>query len=287
MNNTSLPFDFRDIELSEDEYTLFAKLIYERSGISLGENKKDLVKARLRKRLKFYKLDSYREYYEYLLSDKCGVEIVELIDAISTNVTSFFRENQHFDFLSKKILPEIIEKKRQEKCNTIRVWSSASSTGEEIYSIIITLCEHLGNILPWDIKVLGTDISTKALAAAKLGSYNEEKIKTVSPQLREKYFIKKNDTDGVIYEVKPEFKQLAVFHRINLMDEAFPFKKKFDIIFCRNVMIYFDRRTQEELINKFTRYLPQDGFLLIGHSETLLGMKTDFRSIASAVYQKI
>jgi len=278
----------RELKLSNKEYALLADLIYRRSGIALGDNKKELVKARLMKRLKFHGLKSFGEYYELLLRDKTDSEIVETIDAISTNVTSFFREKQHFDYLSKIVLPNTIEQKKRIRKRKIRIWCAAASTGEEPYCIMFTLLEYLKTTLGWDIKELATDISTKVLAKAQEGVYEHQRMRGISPFFVDKYFDKKIEGKEKFYKVKDEIRNLVVFRRLNLMMERFPFSGKFDFIFCRNVMIYFDKPTQEKLVNKMAASLETGGHLFIGHSESLAGFaKDNLVTVAPAAFQKI
>ncbi|RKY36370.1 MAG: hypothetical protein DRP78_03815 [Candidatus Omnitrophota bacterium] len=277
---------YLDMELSEQEYKLFSALIYKFSGINLGSNKKELLKARLMKRVKYYKFDSYRQYYDYLLSGTAKDEFVELLNVVSTNVTSFFREKNHFDYLNKYVFPAIVQNKKKIGSNKIRIWSAASSTGEEPYTILICLLEYFKNILAWDVKLLATDISTKVLLSAQQGVYGYEKVKGIPLQLQSKYFDQGYNGRQKILKAKNILRDLVVFRRLNLMRRSFPFKRKFDIIFCRNVMIYFDKKTQNELVKKFYHYLENDGYLFIGHSESLLGAGVDFKSVTNAVFKK-
>ncbi|MEI8344520.1 MAG: protein-glutamate O-methyltransferase [Candidatus Omnitrophota bacterium] len=280
-----LPIDFK-MPLSEKEYQLFARFIYDYCGIDLGDNKKELMKARLMKRVRILKLKSYRDYYEYVLNDKSGTELVEMLDSVSTNVTHFFRERQHFDFMHHRILPDLVRVKTAARNCQIRVWSCAASSGEEIYTILMTLLEFLPSALDWDVRVLGTDISSRVLASAKEGIYLPDRMKDVPQIYQEKYFTKEYEDKRFFFRVKDVLRARAVFARLNLMDGVFPFKGKFDLIFCRNVMIYFDKPTQECLVNKLSRYLAPGGHLFIGHSESLIGLRTDFHSVAPAVFRK-
>ncbi len=275
------------ISLTDKEYNLLAKFIYDRSGINLGDNKKELVKARLMKRIKFLRLESFRDYYEYLMADSTGEEIVKMLDAISTNVTSFFREKQHFKYLYSSALAEITSTKLSQKSNRIRIWSSACSSGEEPYTIAMIIHEFFQSLAGWDMKLLATDISTAALSLAKEGVYDREKTRIIPLTYLEKYFTKVFKDSRIVYEVSQKLKDLIAFRRLNLMDEYFPFNGKFDIIFCRNVMIYFDKQTQEKLVNKFYRYLEPGGYLFIGHSESLIGTNLHMKPVAPAIYRKI
>jgi chemotaxis protein methyltransferase CheR len=276
----------RQVGLSEEEYTLFANLVYSLSGINLGDNKKEMVKARLMKRMRVHGFTSYRQYYDFVLHDSSGEEIQYLLNAISTNVTSFFREMRHFDFMTQTALPEIVERKRRERSNKIRIWSSASSTGEEIYSILMTVMDFLGAGHSWDVKILGTDISTQALQVAQQGAYYADKVKGVPLRSLDRYFDKIKSQDGIVFRVKEQFRRMTVFGKLNLMRESYPFQGKFDIIFCRNVMIYFDKQTQHNLVMRLCRYLDEDGYLLIGHSESLMGADLPLKNVSTAIYKK-
>lgn len=268
--------------LTDEEYGLFAGLIYSLSGINLGSNKKELVKARLMKRMRALGLESYRRYYEYVLADKTGAEVESLLNAVSTNVTSFFRESQHFSLLSSVVIPEIERAKQRKAEKSLRIWSCASSSGEEIYSILMTVCEALRIKDFWDIKVLGTDISTRALEAARRAEYSPDRARGIPPHYLERYF---DRTPGG-YTVKKRLRDMAVFGRLNLMRESYPFQGKFDAIFCRNVMIYFDKETQAALVERLYRYLEPGGYLFIGHSESLLGSRIRLMTIAPAAFRK-
>jgi len=274
------------MKISDKEFSLISELISARSGIKLGYNKAELVKARLADRVHHFNFRTFKEYYEYVINDKTSNELVEMLDAISTNVTSFFREKHHFEFMVKRALPEIIAKKRAARSNRIRIWSAACSSGEEVYTILMTIYEYLDNPGEWDIKVLGSDISTRALAAAKEGRYNLLQVKGIPPPLLEKYFTVSIVNGKRTYTVKPDIRKRAYFMRINLMDQVFPFRDQLDIIFCRNVMIYFDKSIQEQLINKFYKCLDNNGYLFIGHSDSLIGMKVDFKAVEPASLKK-
>ncbi len=277
---------YRLPELKDSEYRLFTDLIYKKSGIFLGDNKHELVRTRLQKRIRELGLKSFKEYYDYVIDDKTGKELVHLLDAISTNHTFFFREKDHFDFFSSK-LPEIAQKKAAVGNKKIRIWCAAASSGEEPYTIVICILESM-NVSGWDIKMLATDISTKALAKAVEGRYRANQFKGVSPLIISKYFDREDVAGEKFYKVKPELKSFIMFRRFNLMQPQFPFKGRFDFIFCRNVMIYFDQATQQALVHKLLNFLEMGGYLFIGHSETLVGsVKNRVRVVGSAVFQRI
>ncbi len=276
------------MDLSEKEYRLLADFIYEKSGIDLGDSKQQLVKTRLQKRIRKLGLESFKEYYDYVIKQKSGDELTELLDAISTNYTFFFRERDHFDFLSKKGIDQIIQKKQKNGSRKLRVWCAAASTGEEPYTILITLMEKIKNLGGWDFKMLATDISTKVLKKCQVGVYQKKQLEELSPLLRDKYFDAVVEDNEKKYMIKEEVKSLISFRRFNLITSKFPFKGKFDIIFCRNVMIYFDRPTQESLNLKMLNAMEPQGFYFIAHSETLSGpAKSLVKPLGSAYFQKL
>ncbi|SPP65122.1 CheR family methyltransferase [Nitrospira lenta] len=262
------------------EYDHIRTLLYDESGISLGDNKQSLVVSRLSKRLRELQLDSFDAYYEFVTGDDSGVEFTRMLDLLSTNKTDFFREPKHFDFLRDRILPGLAK----EKC--IRIWSSACSTGEEPYTIAITLHESVPHPEQWNFQVLASDISTRVLAHAAAGLYGEERIKTVPPDIARRHFLKGRGEKRGLVKVKPHLSDIIKFRRMNLMDDRFPIKQPLDLIFCRNVMIYFDRPTQERLIGKFYKCLKPGGHLFIGHSESLQWVKHSFKTVAPTIYWK-
>jgi chemotaxis protein methyltransferase CheR len=266
--------------ISTEEYQRFRRLIYDKSGISLGDQKQLLVKSRLSTRLRDLKLSTFSEYYDLVLSDPKEEEFTRLLDLISTNKTDFFREPIHFDFLRDRILPELEERKH------ICIWSSACSTGEEPYTIAVTLFEHARNPDQWNFKILASDLSTRVLVKAAAGLYQEDRFRDVPPDVLRRHFLRGRGGRAGLFKVKPHLSAVIQFRRINLMDSRFPIKTSLDLIFCRNVMIYFDRPTQERLVNKFYRYLKPGGHLFIGHSESLQWVNHPFRTVAPTIYRK-
>lgn len=276
-----------EIDISDKEFNLFQRLIYNASGIFLTPAKKELLKSRLMKRLRQKSLASFKEYYDYVTQrDTTGEELVNMLDCISTNLTEFFREVAHFQFLAEKAIPALLENKRKKHEKRVRVWSAGCSTGEEPYSISMVLAEHVQRQYEWDVKILATDISTRVLRKAMEGVYTKDQLKSVSLQLINSYFKKRNVNNKGYYHIDTCLKNMIAFRRLNLTDETFPFKGQFDFIFCRNVMIYFDKQTQNELISKFYQHLAPNGYLFIGHSESLAGTNNKFRYVQPTVYQK-
>jgi chemotaxis protein methyltransferase CheR len=266
--------------ITKQAYDRIRTLLYEESGISLGENKQSLVVSRLSTRLRELRLNSFDDYYERLATGDSAAECTRMLDLLSTNKTDFLREPKHFEFLREHILPG------REREKQIRVWSSACSTGEEPYTIAMTLHESVTSLAQWDFGILATDISTRALAHAAAGLYAEDRISTVPRHIARRHFLRGTGHNAGLVKVKPHLSEIIRFRRLNLMDDTFPIKSPLDLIFCRNVMIYFDRPTQERLIGKFSRYLKPGGYLFIGHSESLHWLSHNFRTVAPTIYQK-
>ncbi|MBC7838483.1 MAG: protein-glutamate O-methyltransferase CheR [Nitrospiraceae bacterium] len=269
-----------EYSITAEEFQRFRTLIYDESGISLSEQKKSLLASRLSKRLRDLDLATFSDYYATVMEDQTRQEFTRLLDLISTNKTDFFREPKHFDFLRERIIPELECAKR------IRIWSSACSTGEEPYTIAMTLYEAVQNPAQWDFKILASDLSTRVLAKAASGLYDEDRFRDVPPEFIKRHFLRGLGEQTGVFKVKPHLADAITFRRLNLMDDRFPIKHPLDLIFCRNVMIYFDRPTQETLVNKFHHYLKPGGYLFIGHSESLQWVKHPFESLAPTIYQK-
>jgi len=258
----------------------FRKLIYDVSGITLSEQKKALVVGRLSKRMRALGMNNFKEYYEYVLKDKTGNELVKLIDAISTNVTQFFREADHFDFLRDRLIEWYESGQRK-----FRIWSSACSTGEEPYTIAMVALEALPRP-DIDIKILATDISTRVLEHCKKGEYYYHKLDNVPKYLLTKYFTKRKEGDEYIYMVNDKLKRIVKFARLNLKNTPYPMRGPFDVIFCRNVMIYFDVNVRSSLISELYRLLRSGGYLFTGHSESITSYQDKFKIVKPSIYYK-
>ncbi|MBN4054164.1 protein-glutamate O-methyltransferase [Nitrospira defluvii] len=266
--------------ISDSEFQKFREFLYRESGISLGDHKKSLVISRLSKRLRNLGLNTFSEYYDYVSGGRGDEEFIRMLDLLSTNKTDFFREQHHFDFLAESILPEIAPHQ------TFRVWSSACSSGEEPYSIAMTLCEGLGPSAGNRCKILASDLSTRVLDKAMGAVYEMERVSSLDKLLLKRFFLRGSGSNHEKVKVKHHVSKMVLFRRINLMDDRFPIKTPLDLIFCRNVMIYFDRPTQERLVGKFYRYLKEGGYLFIGHSESLNYVKHPFKQILPTIYRK-
>jgi chemotaxis protein methyltransferase CheR len=266
--------------MKETTFNQIRELVYERSGISLGDNKQALVRARIAKRMRHLNISDYSAYLHYVIEDNSGEEIQHMLDAISTNVTSFYREPAHFDFMQ-----EVIGQWMGRGAKSLRFWSAACSTGEEPYTIAIEIREAIGsrNI---DARILATDISSRVLEISMLGQYSEDKIKPVPKVLRDRYFTRYKDGGKNIYAVRDSIKEMVVFRQFNLSAAPYPIKKPLDMIFCRNVMIYFDREVRTSLANEFYRLLKPGGYLMVGHAESITGLRGGFQCIKPSIYLK-
>lgn len=255
-------------------------IIYEKSGIALRDGKQALVCARLRKRMRVLGIQDYRDYVNCVSNDDDGAEIIGLIDAISTNVTSFFREPVHFDFLARAMLDWFRAGQTR-----FRFWSAACASGEEPYSIAMTLLETVKDRCV-DMRILATDISTQALEKGMRGTYDEEKLSPVPPHMRTKYFDQLTTRKGVSYAVNETLAKPILFRRLNLSAIPFPMSGPMDAIFCRNVLIYFDQITRKNFLDEAFRLLKRGGFLMVGHAESLTGMISDFKPVRPSIYIK-
>lgn len=270
--------------MSDKDFKRLSEFVHNECGIKLPPSKKVMVEARLQKRLRVLDMPGYREYYEYLFSPEgLAEELVQLIDVITTNTTEFFREARHFDVLTQEVLPAW---RTANMHRTFRVWSAGCSTGEEPYTLAIVLSEFARSMVGFHFSILATDISTRVLSMAKNGIYPEERVTKLSLDLKRRYLLRSKDKSKKLIRLVPELRRLVEFRRLNFM-EAFSFREPMDIIFCRNVMIYFDRATQEQLLRKFCSQLRPDGYLFIGHSESLTGMDLPLRQHAPTVYRKV
>lgn len=272
------------VQITEKEFKQISSLLYNNFGINLTDKKQTLVRGRLNKIIRTKGYGNFTNYYNAINEDKSGMLKIELADKLSTNHSYFFRENEHFKFLTINTLPEIEKSNVLINPSELRIWCAGCAAGEEPYTLAILLKEYFGNKLS-DTKpvILATDISTSALSTAKSGIYSEEKLKSMPAKYLDRYF---NKIDNGKYSVKSSLRNLILFKRLNLMRDTFPFKNKFNIIFCRNVMIYFDKKTRETLISKYYINLIDNGILFIGHSETIGRNSSQFKYIIPAVYRK-
>lgn len=259
-------------------YEGFREVVYEATGINLGPRKQALVAARVGKRMRALGLTDHDDYLARVAADPTGTEMTLLVDAICTNVTSFFREQDHFGFVRQAVIEQKAAGQRR-----FRIWSAACSTGEEVYSLAMTL--HDLTLDGCDIRILGTDLSTKALRAALAGSYPAKRLADVHPDIRHRFFRKTGDKEATTYQVKPCIGEMAVFRQLNLSRPPFPIGGPLDIVLCRNVMIYFDKPVRDRLLAETHRLLKPGGYLSVGHAETLSGTP-GFAPLQPSVYVK-
>lgn len=271
--------------MKDSEFEYIRTLVYEHSRIQLGPDKRELVSARLGKRLRATELPSISEYCHLLKGPDREDELCHLIDAISTNHTFFFREPSHFDFLRTHVLPEMLQRNRVERWPRLYLWSAASSTGEEPYSIAITVDNALKGT-DWNWHIEGTDISHRVLAKAQEGIYRSEVVAKLPASVMQAHFQKGIGPQDGAFRVKPALRKHLEFHQLNLLEGEPPFRERFHVIFCRNVMIYFDRSTQQELVNKLARHLLPGGYLFVGHSESLTSISHPLQNVRPAIYRR-
>lgn len=275
--------------LSDEEFVWIGNIVHKHCGINLHQGKKELMRARLAKRLRMGGFETVKEYMDYVIADKSGAAFTELIDSLSTNLTSFYRESSHFDYLREVYLPQLAQRKSHKNSNVIRAWSSACSSGEEPYTLAITLLEEFGRKAPngqnWDVRILATDISTRVLRMAEAGIYERSRVDPVPANLKAKYLVPNRIEGQQVFQASQALRSIVRFRHMNLMDN-WPFTGPFDIIFCRNVMIYFDKPTQQRLVNRFYDCLDPGGLLFTGHSESLTGVNHKLRYVQPTIYSR-
>jgi chemotaxis protein methyltransferase CheR len=284
------PFMQRQPELSDAEYQSIATFVHKESGINLMDGKKELVRARLAKRITQLQYKDFKSYFKFIMGDPSGEEMVFLLDALATNLTSFWREPQHFDFMAKTMLPELEQKRKKPGGGgaRLRIWSCACSSGEEPYTIAMVVmdkCPYFGH--GGDFRILATDLSTKVLNIAKRAEYGPESVKNIPPGALHTYLTKvPHERGGDHWRIQDSVRKIVSFRRFNLMDPP-PIRHSLDCIFCRNVFIYFDRPTINSIVLKFHKILELGGYLFIGHSESLSGLTHPFQYVAPCIYRKV
>lgn len=271
----------REFEFTHRDFEQIRDLVGERTGIVLSDHKVDMVYGRISRRLRKLEMSNFGQYLK-LLEGGDENELVEFTNAITTNLTSFFREPHHFDFLVKDAIPKLIRSRLNKR---LRIWSAGCSTGEEPYTIAMTLREAIPNINQWDVKILATDLDSNVLAKGKSGIYELERINGIPDSKAKKWFRKgRGEHEGKV-KVAAELQELITFNQLNLMNE-WPIRGEFDIIFCRNVVIYFSKETQKVLFDRFANNLAKDGYLIVGHSESLHKVTNRFQLIGKTIYRK-
>lgn len=273
-------------ELSQEDFVKLSNFIYRESGIKMPPVKRIMLQSRLQKRLKELRMTTFKEYCNYVFSKEgLNNEIIHMLDVVSTNKTDFFREPVHFDFLSSTILPAYYSDSKSKK--QFKIWSAGCSSGEEPYTIAIVLFEFLESHPGFDFSILGTDISTRILQNAIDAVYKEDKVIGVPLELKKRYFLKSKDRQNPTVKMGPQLRSKVRFERLNFMDNSYLINDSFDVIFCRNVLIYFDRETQESVINKICTKLSTGGYFFLGHSESILNMNVPLKQLKPTIYQKI
>ncbi|MBL1261612.1 MAG: protein-glutamate O-methyltransferase CheR [Thiotrichaceae bacterium] len=272
----------RDFDFTDKDFKKVRTLVKSHTGISLSNAKKDMVYSRLSRRLRALKIDHFSDYCS-LVEGGDGDELIKFTNAITTNLTAFFREDHHFQHLAKTLIPALTKSNSDKR---IRIWSAGCSTGEEPYSLAIAMKEAIPSVDSWDVKILATDLDSDVLNTAKNGVYKSDRIDSLSSGRKKKWFLKgKGDNAGTV-RVRPELQDLITFKQLNLLRE-WPTKGPFDFIFCRNVVIYFDKETQKALFNRYANVLKNDAHLFIGHSESLFKVSDRFSLLGQTIYKKI
>jgi chemotaxis protein methyltransferase CheR len=279
--------DMHSTAINDRDFARLSSFIHNEYGIKMPEGKRVLLESRLRKRLRVLGMNSYSEYCDYLFSPEGAEnELIHMIDVVTTNKTDFFREPKHFEYLVQTVLPELINRYGATIRRKYTVWSAGCSTGEEPYTLAMVLSEFAEKQHGFYFSILATDISTRVLERAGLGIYKEDAVAPLPTALKMKYILRSKDKNKNLVRVAPELRALIKFRRLNFMDSDFGMKEPVDIIFCRNVIIYFDRPTQEKLLNRFCHHLIPGGYLFMGHSETLNGLGVPIVSAGPMVYRK-
>jgi chemotaxis protein methyltransferase CheR len=273
--------------ISEHDFQRLCSLIKEHSGIQIAMGKKILLEGRIGRRMHQLGLCGFHEYCEYLFSTQgMSEELSLMIDSVTTNKTDFFREPWHFDFLQKTALPVLQKLYGAGISRKLYVWCAACSTGEEPFTIAMTLADIAESTPRFQYEILATDLSTAALEKALSGIYSHDRIDQVPMSMRKKYLLKSRDQQKALVKIDPELQKKVIFRKLNLINESYNIPFPMDVIFCRNVIIYFDRQTQERTINRICRHLVPGGYLFMGHAETLTNMRIEVKFVATSTYQK-
>ncbi len=277
----------RSTTMTNADFGNLSEFIYKQCGIKMTIAKKTMLEARLQKRLRSLQMQTYKEYCDFLFS-KQGMEneLVQMIDVVTTNKTDFFREPDHFEYLVQRAIPEW-EGRQRGGAERLMIWSAGCSTGEEPYTLAMVLGAYAAEKQGFNFQILATDISTRVLEKAQRAIYEEEKVLPVPLAMKKRYLLRSKDHQSGLVRIVPELREKVRFRRLNFMEGDFGMREKVDIIFCRNVIIYFDRPTQERLLNKFCTLLAPGGYIFMGHSETLSGLDVPLTSVHPTVYRKL
>ena len=279
--DSTAPWTLEIPELSDRDLSSIARMVYDACGINLHEGKRALVAARLQKRLRHGGFRTFRQYIRHVRMDVSGHEMTALLDAIATNHTSFFREPRHFQFFAETVLPPLVQRN-----GPIGIWSAGCSTGEEPYTLAMLLLDQLGAAAGQRVRVMASDLSTRALATASAGVYKAARLEELPPGYSKKYFAKGIGSQAGFVRLTPQVRSLVEFRRVNLLEPADTPMVSQDVIFCRNVMIYFDRAVQQRVIADLERRLAPGGYLFVSHSESLGSVDHGLRWVAPSIYQR-
>ncbi len=272
----------KGFEFTDQDFSRLRELVYQHTGIRMADNRRDLIYGRLSRRLRALGMHSFSDYCA-LIEDGHEDELEAFTNAVTTNLTAFFREAHHFDYLANTVLPELLQRKQTSQ--QIRIWSAGCSTGEEPYTLAMILQESIPDLHNWDVRILATDLDSDVLAKASAGIYEQQNIQRALGDRLKRWFRKGSGSHKGKAKVLPQLQELISFRKLNLM-ENWPMKGSFDIIFCRNVLIYFDKPTQKKLFDRFADILTPKGHLFIGHSESPLDLTDRFTLIGQSVYQR-
>lgn len=276
---------FTPVEMTDKDYSIISSYIEKNVGIRMAQGKKVMMQSRLMSRLRTLGMHSFEEYIHFVFSeDTSGQELIFMTNALTTNKTDFFREADHFDTMNSIVLPDLLKKGKK----NIHIWSSASSSGEEPYTLAIVMSEYIRNHKNsfTGFEILGTDISTEVLDKAVNAVYSETDVAGIPLEMKRRYFLKSRDAEQKKVRIKPELRAKCSFQRLNLMDESWDVPAQFEIIFCRNVLIYFDKPTQEKIIRHLLYHLIPGGYLFLGHSETVFSMNLPLKTVGPTAYRK-
>lgn len=280
LNSSQVP------NISDDEFDAFREIIFREAGISLSDAKKTLVVSRLAKRLRLHKIDTYREYLDYLRDrDTTRAELQEMVNCLTTNKTDFFREPHHFEFLKNKIIPAIEQQALHGHPKKLRIWSAACSTGEEPYTAAMTVLESISSRYGWQIEILATDINTEVIKHARNGIYDLDRIEGLEPSIIRKYFLRGTGKFKGKCQVVPDVRSMVTFRQLNFMDARWPVDGTFDLIFCRNVLIYFNTQTQQKLLPRLIQRMNPGSYLMLGHSENLPWLNDTLNALGNTIHQ--
>jgi len=271
--------------MTEASFNRFRTFIEGNLGIKMPPSKMIMLETRLGKRLRVLRLDDYEQYCDYVFSDEgFAQEIQQLIDVVTTNETDFFRESHHFDLMTSRVLPSLVQ---ENGIKNLNVWSVAASTGQESYTLAMVIEEFArAKTIPLEYKILGTDISEKVLKIATTGIYTLHQASKIPDSLKRRYCMKSKNPEQKTLRMTPEIRQKVLFRQLNLMDDSYPIRKQYHIVFCRNVFIYFDRPTQKQVLQRIYSHIAPGGYLFMGHSENIGSVDLPLRSISTAAYRK-